>query len=309
MSLGGRRWPVAAAVVAGGLFALLLPLPVGEQSRVAHALAGSCHVILFAVLAGVLRAVAPARISGWLIWLGLAVGAGAIECIQPFIGRSAEWAEWFYGVAGAACFSFRRPWPAGGSCGRWVMVMLGLLILFPLGWEFSMWRGEDRAFPVLAQPGTFWAGRGWTLHGVKLSVTAEGNFRVTSKTTKNQEGFAYPGLFRGAVVSDWSEGGAFQTAIYWPGSESAVFAVRMDDLPGNPPYAERFQREFAVTQGWNHVKIPAAQWGTASGGRAMNVEAIRQWGLFLVSATEGFDYFLFAPVRLVAPASGAAGGD
>ena len=83
----------------------------------------------------------------------------------------------------------------------------------------------------------------------------------------------------------------------------------MDDLPGNPPYAERFQREFAVTQGWNHVKIPAAQWGTASGGRAMNVEAIRQWGLFLVSATEGFDYFLFAPVRLVAPASGAAGGD
>ena len=65
----------------------------------------------------------------------------------------------------------------------------------------------------------------------------------------------------------------------------------MDDLPGNPPYAERFQREFAVTQGWNHVKIPAAQWGTASGGRAMNVEAIRQWGLFLVSATEGFDYF------------------
>lgn len=295
MSLGGRKWPAAAAVIAGGLFALLLPLPIAEKSRATHALAGAFHVLLFAVLAGMLRGTIPARIPGWLIWLGLVFAAGAIEWLQPFLGRSAEWSDWVYGAAGAACFSGRRL-GLGGLRRRWLA--LGLLLFFPVGWELTMWHQESKAFPVLAQPGTMWARRGWTLNDVQLSVTVEKNFRVENKNTKNKERPLYPGLFRASVTSDWCNHAQLQTALYWPTPQPAIFALRIDDAPNNPPYAERFQKEFAVSQGWNHVEISPAEWGYTSGGRPMNLQTIHQWGVFLVS-TVPLEYFLLAPVRLI----------
>ena len=81
-----------------------------------------------------------------------------------------------------------------------------------------------------------------------------------------------------------------QVDLFWPEAWPAVFAVRVDDRPGNPPYAERFQKEFAVTQGWNAVRIPAGEIAQTAGGRPTRLDQVRQWGVFLVSDVP-FDYF------------------
>ena len=88
-----------------------------------------------------------------------------------------------------------------------------------------------------------------------------------------------------------------QVDLFWPESLPAVFAVRVDDRPGNPPYAERFQKEFAVAQGWNAVRISAEEIAQAAGGRPLRLDQVRQWGVFLVSDIP-FDYFLVGTVRL-----------
>ena len=161
-----------------------------------------------------------------------------------------------------------------------------------------MVRMETRAFPVLAQPGSRWADRGWTLNGVDLRIVREEGFKLSPSSGATT--FAYPGFFREPIRQDWRGIRALQTDLFWPGPTSAVFAVRVDDRPGNSPYADRFQREFAVTQGWNAVSIPVAEIQRTSGGRPMRLDHVWQWGVFLVSDVS-FDYFLVSTVRLDLP--------
>jgi hypothetical protein len=85
--------------------------------------------------------------------------------------------------------------------------------------------------------------------------------------------------------------------LFWPAPEPVGFAIRVDDHSGYPAAAERFQREFSITQGWNSVRIPAAELGRTSGGRPLRLESIRQWGVFLVS-DKPLDYFLLGAVSL-----------
>ena len=207
-----------------------------------------------------------------------------------FVGRSAEWSDWFYGMGGAACICATGRWR--GSL-RWLSV-LALCLFSPAG-EIAMVRMEAAAFPVLAQPGSRWADRGWSLNGVEFAAFGEEGFCLSR--TSDAPAFSYPGLFREPAHQDWRGVRAMQADLFWPEAGPAVFAVRVDDRPGNPPYAERFQKEFAVTQGWNVVRIPAEEIAQTPAGRPLRLDQVRQWGVFLVSDVP-FDYFLVGTVRL-----------
>lgn len=176
---------------------------------------------------------------------------------------------------------------------RWFPVLL--LCLFPPTWELAMARMEADAFPLLAQSESHWAQRGWNLNGVDLSASGQAGFKL-SRTSDIPSG-SYPGLFREPIRQDWRGIRAFQADLFWPNARPAVFAVRIDDRPGNPPYAERFQKEIAVTPGWNAVRIPADEIAQTPAGRALRLDHVRQWGVFLVSDVP-FDYFLVGTVRL-----------
>jgi len=288
-----RRTALAGTAV---LVLLLVPLPLPKDSRMGHAAAGAVHVLLFAGLARAAGSVWPERISRGFLWLGLALLAAVVETIQPLVGRSAGWADWLYGAGGAACLC--GGWPLRpGTRRRWVA--LGALALFPPVWEAAMWHQEIRAFPVLAQSGAWWARRSWTLNGVDLSVDSHRRFKVAGRAAPDDGAPSpYPGVFRRGVHRDWRGVESLRTAVFWPKTEPAVFAVRVDDRPGNPPYAERFQKELLITQGWNVVEIPAAEFGRSAGGRPLNLENVCQWGVFLVSNVP-LDYFLLEPVHLV----------
>ena len=279
----------AAALGAAALLLLGAPLPLAAESPFWRAAAGAAHVGLFAGLAwGWGRFLSPER-RGLFLWAGLALFAAAAEGLQPFAGRSAEWSDWLCGASGAACVC--ATWRRGRTM-RWVGTLA--VAVLPFLWEGGMLLAEQRAFPVLARPAAGWARRGWTVNGAKLSAAEEG-LRLVRRAADNPP--AYPGLFRAPARRDWRGMRGLSAELYWPSSSLAVFAIRIDDRPGNPPYTDRFQKEFAVTQGWNIVRISAEETARTAGGRPLRLDAVRQWGVFLVSDVP-FDYFSIGPVGL-----------
>lgn len=291
-----RHWwrGAAAAGTVAALLVLLVPIDVSQIGRFGPAAAGSAHVALFASLAWLWRRSLPAWGQGWALWGGLALFSTAVEWLQPHLGRSAEWSDWLLGVTAAACI-----------CGDWggrrrARIQWGgiiVLAVLPWAWEGGMLRMEQQAFPVVADPGAIWAHRGWSLTGVRLSAFPGTTFTVKSDAFSSQVPVSYPGLFRALACSDWSAAKSLRTDIFWPESAGALFAIRVDDRRGNPPYADRFQREFSVTTGWNAVHIPITELGLTPSGRPLDLTSIRQWGVFLVS-TGPFDYFLLDMVYL-----------
>lgn len=291
MTLRGRpRW-TAALAGAAALFFLLAPVRLESLGFWGRALGGAGHVLLWAGLAWLIGRILPRDRRGWPLWLGLAAFAGLAEGLQSIVGRTPEWTDWFCGAGGAALVC--ATWSRRGLL-RWSGAVA--LAALPLAWECVLQWGEVRAFPVLVRPGSLWAARGWELNGVELDIEVGRGFVATPMP--DGEPIVYPGFFRAPARRDWRGVQRLETAIYWPGSAPAVFAVRIDDRPGNPPYADRFQREFAVTQGWNAVAIPVAELARTSGGRPLRLDNVRQWGVFLVSDM-AFDYFCLGPVVLV----------
>ena len=162
-------------------------------------------------------------------------------------------------------------------------------------WAGALMGAERACFPVLADPQRWWSAFGWEENGGRVRQS-NGEFRFVPGASK--DGVPYPGCFREPVVRDWRQAQGMELSVFWPEDEPAVMAVRVDDGRDNPGYAERFQREFGVTQGWNRVRIPAEDLRRTSGGDALGLEGIRQWGVFLVSGGR-FSYFSVSRVSLI----------
>ena len=287
----GRGLWTAALGSAAVLLLLLFPSRAPSAGLLVQAAGRSVHVLLWWGVAWLWGRNLPVRLRSGPLCAVLALGSAAVEWIQPVAGRSAEWMDWLYGAGGAACLCV--PWRRGV---RWMGV--ALLCSAPLAWELALQGIERSSFPVLAEPGAYWSRRGWTLNGVRLARSSPEAFRIEGQAMEgDREPVAYPGVFRSPAVADWRGMRSWRTAVYWPGPDSVLFAVRVDDLPGNPPFAERFQREFSATAGWNAVEISVEELGRASGGRPMELGGIRSWGVFLVSNVH-FDYFLMGEVRV-----------
>ena len=89
-----------AAMLTTGLFLvvttlLLVPLPPGAGTMSDKA----AHLLAFAALAAPLSAV-RARFAAFIVIIVSAYG-GAIELLQPLVGRDAEWSDFGMDVAGA----------------------------------------------------------------------------------------------------------------------------------------------------------------------------------------------------------------
>lgn len=281
-------WTTAAGSAAVVLL-LLVPVSLPSGERWMEAWSAAAHVVLFAALAWLWGRGLPDHWRVWRLWLVLAAVAAGVEGLQFWTGRSVGWADWWCGAAGAACVC--ATWRVRGG-----VRLLGVLALafLPTAWEAGLQILERRDFPVLADPACCWAGRGWMENGGRLQREEEG-FRFLPDDPVTPA--AYPGVFRVPAAKDWRKTRALEISLYWPEEKPAVMGLRVDDQPGQPSYTDRFQREFAVTQGWNRVRIPVRELGRTAGSRPLRLDGIRRWGVFLVSG-EGFDYFLLGPVRL-----------
>ena len=76
-----------------------------------------------------------------------------------------------------------------------------------------------------------------------------------------------------------------------------ILGIRVDDRNGNPPYDDRWQTEVDVTNGWN-VLVLDRDWLITPGGREMDRQGIRTWGVFVVDSPKT-NYFGLAKARLL----------
>lgn len=271
---GGRwlPWLISVAVITP----LVVPIPHSDDNPLWRMASGTSHVILFAVLAWQLGQCAPARLRGWKLWFGLAILAGLIEMWQLKIGRSAEWSDWCYGLLGATGAISTTKLHSKLR----ISVLLGLALIPPL-WIGTLLAQEVRAFPVLLDPQSIWAKQGWTQQDGRVRALDFSKFCFSADLSREE--VEYPGLFRPVAHGDWRGVTALRGSIYWPNAMPTICAIRVDDQRGNPPYADRFQREMAITQGWNQIVIPSAELRMTPSGRALQMEHIQQWGIFLIS--------------------------
>lgn len=286
---------LAGLSLAAAVVLLLSPSGRPPAGVMWEAAGRSAHVVLFAGLAWTVGRCMPGKWRGVPLWIGLALLAGIVEWVQPYVSRSGDGLDAGLGIAGA-----------GVVCWTWtfhrknVIRLAGilLLVLAPLLCTVGCLHSERQAFPVLLAPDSLWARRGWTLNAVRLAPNGEHGLRVEMNVLgKEDPSGIYPGLFRTPAHPDWTGGNDLTVQVYWPSASAAMLAVRVDDRPGNPPYHERFQQEFAVTPGWNSVQVPAGMLERTSGGRPMNLADIRKWGVFLVSGSP-FGYFELGEVKL-----------
>ena len=249
------------------------------------------HVLYFAFLAASLLYRMRWQHPG-TIWGMVAGLAALVEWLQPFAGRSCELADWLYGAssAGVVCLACKgRSVKTGAvfaACGLVVLLVLPLLCQ-----NYFRKMPEKDSFPVLADFAAGWGNAGWDLNEVLL--VREGCLQCKASADPVQ----YSGLFRQPVVHDWSAFSFLAFRVLWPGKESVVLGIRIDDRSGNPPYDDRYQRHFTLSNGWNEIRLAGIGTGKTPGGRSLDWHHVHEWGVFLVSPPR-FDYFRLSNVVL-----------
>ena len=226
----------------------------------------------------------------WVLFALLVLAGGASEVVQGFVGRSPEWLDWGMDVLGTVvAFLCGRGYR---NAGLGLAVALMAVLLGCIGIRMVE---EWRAFPMLADGTSRWCRYRWERNGVKLR-SAKTHLRAVRDRNEPTE---YPGMFRLPLCRDWTGSRGLAMEIYWPRSNggNGVVGIRIDDRPGNPSYGDRWQTERTVTNGWN-VLVLDESWLRTPGGREMDFDRIRTWGVFILSSPKT-NYFGVRGVRLL----------
>ena len=226
----------------------------------------------------------------WLLFGLLVLAGGVSEIVQGWVGRTPEWWDWGMDTLGATvAFLYGRGWhKTGVGLG---MAVTGVLLAI----AGVRWGEEWQGYPVLADCTQRWSRYRWERNGVKLR-RGKSFFRVVRDKEIAE---AYPGIFRLPLRHDWSGSQGMELKVYWPRSNggSGILGIRVDDRDGNPPYDDRWQAEVPVTNGWNTILLDR-DWLVTPGGRGMDVQHIRTWGVFFVSSPRSNSFGL-AGARLL----------
>lgn len=286
------------------LIPFLLPLWAGALGRTAEQIENLLHVPAFFALTVCLVAILPARLAqAKARWLALALAvlcAGLLEVVQPRFGRTAELIDFgmgFLGSASAFCFLWGMSlqglhrWIAFSSC-----LVLAVLSLLPLGCVVVDQRHARRDFPLIASFES-WPELGrWSFHGVHASRSADHvkTGRYSLRVEVDDTG-GYPSFFLDDEARDWSSLKRLCTDLFVEGAQPVRLWIRVDDLPGNPPYAERFQVLHNLAPGFHSLCLDTTDLRT-EGGRPLDLRHIHAFGIFFDGAESG-DVVYFDSIR------------
>ena len=86
----------------------------------------------------------------------------------------------------------------------------------------------------------------------------------------------YPGINFQEIGNDWSESRYLRMDIFNPANEKVNFHIRIDDNKSGLEYANRFDTDFELKQGMNHISIPTDSIKTNIHHRPLNLKRIKQ---------------------------------
>lgn len=107
----------------------------------------------------------------------------------------------------------------------------------------------------------------------------------------------YPGLNISKFDPDWSNFSVLRAEIYNPQNDSLKLYLRVDDIPGSQPYADRFNSQVMLPPGWTHVVLPLDSLITSGTRRKMNHASIEKMDFFIKQPEEPVTLF-FDHLRL-----------
>lgn len=276
------RWArrIRLALGAGAAAALMIPISRGDRGFAAEALWNSMHFPAGWLIAWAMTH--SERLSGWsrsARWAWAAVALALFECIQPVVGRTFSASDLFAGLCG---------WGAAG----WLLLCpfrrtayIAALILAMVSFRLPALALYDhvrirRTFPLMADFEDRLQLNRWVFRQMDYRLIGDGKehdsyLRLCGRN-KNRH---YPGMFSTAFPADWTAFEKMKLNVFIHANEKELW-FRFDDLPDEPPYSDRSQFYFPLTQGAHFVIFDLREKLVTPSGRALNLENIQRFGIF-----------------------------
>jgi len=102
----------------------------------------------------------------------------------------------------------------------------------------------------------------------------------------------YPGINFEGIKKDWSKSNYFKMDIFNPSEEEFNFHVRIDDNKSGLEYANRFDKDFNLKPGPNHISIPMSSIQTNLRHRSLDLKRIKGMTVFLIKNTKPRELYL-----------------
>jgi hypothetical protein len=91
----------------------------------------------------------------------------------------------------------------------------------------------------------------------------------------------YPGLIPMLPVTDWRGYGEFSFDVFNPSEQALRIGVRIDDRKDYPDSADRYNKNFVVIKGNNHIVIPLETLISSGSNRPLNLAQIQRLYIFM----------------------------
>jgi uncharacterized protein len=91
----------------------------------------------------------------------------------------------------------------------------------------------------------------------------------------------YPGIDFEKIRSDWSECRCLRMDVFNPDDEKVNFHIRIDDNKSGVEYANRFDVDFSLKPGTNHLSIPTDSIRTNIHDRPLNLKRVKKMLAFI----------------------------
>jgi VanZ family protein len=141
-----------------------------------------------------------------------------------------------------------------------------------------------RQFPVLADFETPFERYRW--NNVRQVQVENTTVRHGSRAMRVQLSTAkYSGIALFYFPHDWRGYGTLHWSVYNPQSDPLVLNCRIHDVhhkDNGSEFADRFNQQFVLQHGWNDLTVALERVHHAPKGRAMDMEHIEGFGLFVV---------------------------
>jgi len=107
----------------------------------------------------------------------------------------------------------------------------------------------------------------------------------------------YPGILFEEIRNDWSDFNYLVMDVFNPSDQGINFHIRIDDNKSGWEYANRFDIDFKLKPGMNHISIPTDSIKTNLHHRPLNLKQIKQMMVFLTNNTKQRELY-FDNIRL-----------
>jgi len=290
-------------IAAALLFCLLfVDMPFEDSYRSLNAFWNLGHIPLFALFARLFFVDNPLlqrhslllRLAACL--LASAILGALVEIMQYGLARNMDIGDVYRDVLGALLGFFFAPLAMSAiKAGllRFAVALLLLVQLQPLAQSLVDEQQARRAFPVLSnfENGaelSRWRGGGDRRLSVEQAISGDRSLRFTTGTS------TYSGISLAYFPHNWSAYGELSLAIFAE-QDGLKITLRIHDrqhLQGPQRYNDRFNRSFALEQGWNQISVPLAEVAAAPLGRQLNLQQIASLGLFVIRQQQDRVFYL-----------------